>query len=82
MVVILKRRELVFVGITYYIPDYTNILNEFHWQVEDVVPDIPRVHEFLNYWKKNIEATIKMIEVSSSITESKYNNAFFHRILN
>lgn len=81
MVVILRRKELVFVGITYYMPDYTNILQEFHWQTEDIVPDIPRVHEFLNYWKQNIIATIKEIEVNSSF-QGNYKNAIFHKILN
>lgn len=81
MVLILQRRELVFVGITYYMPDYTNVLQEFHWQTEDIVPDIPRVHQFLNFWKNNIIATIKQIEISSS-SQSKYNNALFSKILN
>lgn len=81
MVVILKRKELVFVGITYYMPDYVNVLQEFHWQTEDIVPDIPRVHEFLNYWKLNIEATIKMIEIASSYN-GEYRKALFSGVLN
>lgn len=68
MVYILKyrRSELVLVGITYYMPDYTNILQTFHWQTEDVTPDLPRVHQFLNYWKDNIEARIKDVSISYS----------------
>lgn len=81
MVLILKRKELVFVGITYYMPDHVNILNEFHWQTEDIIPDIPRVHEFLNYWKKNIEATIKLVEISSSY-QNEYRKAIFKGLLN
>lgn len=81
MVLILKRTELVFVGITYYLPDYTNILQEFHWQTEDVVPDIPRVHDFLHYWKNNIEATIKSVEIASSYGR-EYRKALYSGILN
>lgn len=81
MVLILKRKELVLVGVRYYIPDYTNILNEFYWQTEDIVPDIPRVHQFLEYWRKNIEATIKEVEVSTA-TKQKYTNVNFYKVLN
>lgn len=63
MVFLIKQKELVTVKINYYIPDYQNILNEFFWQTEDLWPEIPRVHKFLNFWKDNIAATIKIIEV-------------------
>jgi uncharacterized protein Usg len=66
MILLFKRKELVLVGITYYIPDYTNILNEFYWQTEDFVPDIPRVHRFLEHWHKNINATIKEVQIRTS----------------
>ncbi len=62
--ILIKRKELVLVGVIYYMPDYKNLLNEFYCQFDDFVPDIPRVHEFLNYWKDNIEATIKEVKVS------------------
>jgi len=81
MVLILKRKELVLVGVRYYVPDYTNILNEFYWQTEDIIPNIPRVHEFLEYWRKNIEATIKEVEVSNT-TNHRYTNAYFYKVLN
>ena len=76
----LKRTELVFVGVTYYMPDYTNILQTFHWQTEDITPDLPRVHQFLNYWKENIEAIIKEVEVCSSFGGMK--RADFYKVLN
>ena len=66
MVTILYRKELVLVKVLYYRPDYTHLLNDFTWQTEDYVPDIPRIHAFLNYWKNNIHATIKTVEVTTS----------------
>lgn len=78
----LKRKELVLVGVWYYIPDYTHILQEFHWQTEDVLPDIPRVHQFLNYWKENIHATIKEVVVSGAMKNDRYTNARFYKVLN
>ena len=47
---LILRKNLVTVDILYYIPEHT-ILQEFIWQTDDLVPDIPRVHKFLNYWK-------------------------------
>lgn len=81
MVYILNRKELVLVNLTYYMPDYTNLIQTFHWQTEDVVPHIPRVHKFLNYWKEHVEAVIKEVQVSSS--KHKYiTNVIFHRTYN
>lgn len=79
--IILKRKEIVFVGIIYYMPDYQSLLNEFYCQFDDVVPDIPRVHEFLNYWKNNIDAVIKEVKVSVA-NNTEYVNADFYRKMN
>lgn len=54
-------QSLVTVNVIYYLPDYSHILNEFIWQTNDVVPNIPRVHRFLNYWKSDIDAVIKEV---------------------
>jgi len=45
-------------------PDHKNILQNFIWCTEDFVPEIPRIHKFLNYWKENIQATIQEVSVS------------------
>jgi uncharacterized protein Usg len=62
-------------------PDYKSLLNEFYCQFDDIVPDIPRVHEFLNYWKKNIEAPIKEVKVSIA-NKTEYVNTDFYRRIN
>ena len=59
-------REIVIVNVNYWMPDYTNILQEFIWQTEDLVPEIPRVHRFLNFWHENIEAVISEVQISTS----------------
>jgi uncharacterized protein Usg len=79
--ILIKRKELVLVGIIYYLPDYKSLLNEFYCQFDDVVPDIPRVHQFLNYWKNNIEAPIKEVKVSIA-NKTEYVNADFYRRIN
>ena len=37
--------------------------SSFIWQTDDVRPEYPRVHKFLNYWHDNIEAVIEEIEI-------------------
>ena len=65
---IIRRKSLVTVDIFYWMPDYENILQQFVWQTKDVVPDIPRVHKFLNYWHNNIDAVISEIKVADTET--------------
>jgi uncharacterized protein Usg len=78
---ILQRKELILVGVIYYIPDYTRLLNEFYCQFEDTIPDIPRVHKFLNYWKSNIDAKIKEVQVSVS-GSNELIKADFYKVIN
>ena len=52
--------------ITYSLPDYPHLVNEFVWQFEDITPELLRFNTFIDYWQKNIEAEIRCIEVSIS----------------
>ena len=63
---ILLRKSIVTVDILYWMPDYTNVLQEFVWQTSDIVPEYPRVHRFLNYWQENIEAVISEVRVADA----------------
>ena len=67
---IIRRKSLVTVDILYWMPDYENVLQQFIWQTKDVVPDIPRVHKFLNYWNDNIDAVISEVKVADAIDNS------------
>ena len=51
--------------ITYRLPDYYSILNEFMWQTLDHPPDYPRIYRFLDFWEKNIEAPIHSVQIDS-----------------
>mgnify|MGYP000328867124 CR=1 FL=1 len=53
--------RLTTIQIYYYIPDYQSLLQEFTWQFVDYQPEFPRAHQFLEYWKGNIEARIHTI---------------------
>ena len=65
---IIKIQPVV-LRVYYWMPDYNNILQEFMWQLNDVVPEYPRVPRFLNHWHENIEAVIETVEVSHGRTE-------------
>ena len=64
--ILLQKKSIVTIYVFYYVPEYTNILQEFVWQTEDIVPEYPRVHQFLNYWKENINAVISEVIVVDS----------------
>jgi uncharacterized protein Usg len=62
---IIYRKELILIRILYYRRDYVHLLNDFTWQTEDYIPHLPRAHQFLNYWKENIDAVIKDVEITT-----------------
>lgn len=58
--------SLVTLSIIYYLPDHKSLVNEFLWQTLDLRPKYPRVEQFLDYWKREIDAVIKEIRMSDS----------------
>jgi len=60
------ERKLITVNVLYFRPDYCHILQNFTWQTEDVVPKLPRIHSFLQYWKDHIEAIISEVTIMES----------------
>lgn len=58
------NHSIATVNIIYYLPDYSSVLNEFIWQTSDIPPEFFRVHKFLNYWRLNIDAVIKEVQLS------------------
>lgn len=54
-------RQNVIIDVIYYMPDHRDLVQEFIWQTQDLVPTLPRTHSFLNFWKTNIDARIKEV---------------------
>ena len=67
---IVPKKTIVTLSIFYWMPDYNRILQEFYWQTDDVRPEYPRVHRFLNYWHNNIEAVIEEINIADNYKTS------------
>jgi uncharacterized protein Usg len=66
MTILFQRKTIVTVNVIYYRPDYRNILQDFVWQTPDEIPEMRRVHKFLQYWRDNIDAIISEVLVSHS----------------
>jgi uncharacterized protein Usg len=61
----LQGRRLTTAEITYYMPDHPAVLQEFLWQTFDQAPEFPRIRRFLDFWRREIDAVIHSVRVSS-----------------
>lgn len=59
----LTGRRLTTAEVLYYMPACPTLLQSFLWQTLDVAPDFPRVHRFLDYWRREIDAVIHSVTV-------------------
>lgn len=50
--------------ITYRLPDHPELLQTYVWQDYDLHPRFPRLHQFLEFWQKNIEGPLHQIRVA------------------
>ncbi|MFW5661423.1 MAG: usg protein [Oceanicaulis sp.] len=60
----LKGSRLTTAEVFYHMPDHPGLLQTFLWQTYDVAPDYPRLMQFLDYWKREIEAVIHSVRVA------------------
>ena len=67
----LRTKVVALVNVLYWMPDYHNILQEFIWQTEDIEPEYPKVNNFLNYWRANIDAVIAEVQIDSSSDDQR-----------
>jgi uncharacterized protein Usg len=63
---LIGKRHLVTVSVLYYLPDHPSLINEFLWQTMDLGPKYPRIGQFLDFWRREIDATIKEVMISGS----------------
>jgi uncharacterized protein Usg len=62
----LRGERLTTAEVIYYMPDHPALLQSFLWQTLDLPPEFPRVHEFLMYWRREIEAVIHSVTCSAA----------------
>ena len=62
----LKGGRLTTAEVLYYMPDHPKLLQSFVWQTLDIAPEYPRVHRFLEHWRREIEAVIHSVTLSTA----------------
>jgi uncharacterized protein Usg len=40
------------------------LLQSFVWQTLDLAPEFPRMHRFLDFWRREIDAVIHSVSIS------------------
>jgi uncharacterized protein Usg len=61
----LAGERLTTAEVLYYMPDHPSLLQSFMWQTLDVAPEYPKVHRFLDFWRREIDAVIHSVRVSA-----------------
>jgi uncharacterized protein Usg len=60
----LKGARLTTAEVFYHLPDHPGLLQTFLWQTYDAAPDYPRLMQFLDFWRREIEAVIHSVRVA------------------
>lgn len=61
----LHGKRLTTAEVLYYLPDHPSLIQRFMWQTLDIAPDFPRVHQFLEFWRREVDAVIHSVNVSA-----------------
>jgi uncharacterized protein Usg len=64
----LQGWRLATAEVLYYIPDHPTLLQTFIWQTLDLAPKYPRIHKFLDFWRREIDAVIHTVTLASGET--------------
>jgi uncharacterized protein Usg len=64
----LRGWRLATAEVLYYMPDHPRLLQSFVWQTLDLAPQYPRIHKFLDFWRREIDAVIHSVRLASGET--------------
>ena len=62
----LRGERLTTAEVIYYMPDHPMLLQSFLWQTLDFPPEFPKVHKFLIFWRREIDAVIHSVTCSAA----------------
>ena len=62
----LQGWRLTTAEVLYFMPDHPKLIQSFVWQTLDLAPKYPRIVKFLDFWKREIDATIHSVHVGGS----------------
>ena len=78
----LKGFRLATAEILYHLPDHPDLLQSYIWQEYDHIPDFPVLHNFLEFWEKNLDGkvhSVKLVCVESiKVSDLSYLQNSFH----
>jgi uncharacterized protein Usg len=61
----LQGWRLTTAEVLYYMPDHPALIQSFVWQTLDLAPAYPRIHRFLDFWRREIEAVIHSVRLAT-----------------
>lgn len=61
----LRGGRLTTAEVLYYMPDHPKLLQSFAWQTLDIAPEYPRINRFLEFWRREIDAVIHSVAITS-----------------
>ena len=50
----------------YHMPDRPSVLQSFIWQKLDRAPVFPELHQFLDFWRREIDGPLHSVRVASA----------------
>ena len=50
--------------ILYRMPDHPHLLQSYIWQEYDLAPRFPVLHDFLDFWSRELEGPLHSVEVA------------------
>ncbi len=62
----IQSYRLTTAEILYHMPDHPNVLQSYIWQKLDIAPDYPVLHQFLEFWKREIEGKLHSVRIASA----------------
>lgn len=61
----LEDYRLTTAEIYYHLPDHPSLLQSYIWQELDLVPDLPELYKFLNFWERSLDGKLHSVTVAS-----------------
>jgi uncharacterized protein Usg len=52
--------------ILYRMPDFPGLLQSFIWQNLDLAPEFPVLHNFLDFWQRQLDGKLYSVRVAST----------------
>lgn len=65
LIIQLQDYRLTTAEILYHMPDHPKLLQTYLWQEYDLNPHFPKLHEFLDFWTREIDGKLHSVRVGS-----------------